>query len=43
MLSDDDYDDDDDDDDDDDGFFELQKEGLKDFCNLIGGYKTNNK
>ena len=40
MLSDDDYDDDDDDD---DGFFELQKEDLKDFCNLIGGYKTNNK
>ena len=30
-------------DDDDDGFFEVQKEGLKDFCNLIGGYKANNK
>ena len=38
MLS-----DDDDGDDDDDGFFEFQKEGLKDFCNLIGVYKTNNK
>ena len=26
------------DDDDDDGFFEVyKKEGLKDFCNLIGG------
>ena len=23
--------------DDDDGFFEVSKEGLKDFCNLIGG------
>ena len=31
------------DDDDDDGFFEMQKEGQKIFCNLPGGYKTNNK
>ena len=30
-------------DDDNDGFLEVQKEGLKYFCNLIGGYKTNNK